>query len=147
MDFNDSDNYPWTMVRDEDDPNNYAAASTSLYDPVGRSDDWMVTAHIYIPDDRCYLQFDAQSFRENKKDSLYVLVWVTEDEFSSMNSERIAKFKAECDTIYAGIETPGDYEDFLAGDWTEHTASLQPYAGKTSTSLLSTAMKTKVVYS
>lgn len=130
MDFNDSDNYPWTMVRDEDDPNNYAAASTSLYDPVGRSDDWMVTAHIYIPDDRCYLQFDAQSFRENKKDSLYVLVWVTEDEFSSMNSERIAKFKAECDTIYAGIETPGDYEDFLAGDWTEHTASLQPYAGK-----------------
>mgnify|MGYP006981745892 CR=1 FL=1 len=58
------------------------------------------------------------------------MVWVTEDEFSSMNSERIAKFKAECDTIYAGIETPGDYEDFLAGDWTEHTASLQPYAGK-----------------
>ena len=48
MDFNDSDNYPWTMVRDEDDPNNYAAASTSLYDPVGRSDDWMVVIELVM---------------------------------------------------------------------------------------------------
>lgn len=130
MDFRDKDNYPWTMVRDEDDPTNFAAASTSMYNPAGKSDDWLILPHLYIPDDRCYLQFDAQSYRNNKVDSLYVLVWATEDEYSSVNSERIARFKAECDTVYAGIETPGFEETFLAGDWEERRVKLSQYAGK-----------------
>ena len=130
LDFVDADNYPWTAVRDEDDKFINDAASTEIYTPAGKSDDWLITPHLYIPDDRCYLQFDAQSYRDNKKDSLYVLVWATEDEYSSMNSERISKFKAECDTIYAGVETPGYEEDFLAGDWTEHVVQLPKYAGK-----------------
>ena len=129
-DFLDKDNYPWTMVQDEDNPGNYAAASTSAYSPAGKSDDWVVTPHLYIPDDRCYLQFDTQSLRKDKTDSLYVLVWATEDEYSSMTTERIDKFKAECDTVYAGVETPGKYEDFLAGDWEERRVQLTQYAGK-----------------
>lgn len=130
IDFTDGDNYPWTLVSDEDDLTNYVAASTSMYEPAGKSDDWLITPHLYIPDDRCYLQFDAQSYLKDKKDNLKVLVWATEDEFSSMNDERIALFKEQADVVYEATETPGAYEDFLAGDWEERIVSLSKYAGK-----------------
>lgn len=128
LDFDDADNYPWTVVTDNDNLTDYAAASTSMYEPAGRSDDWMVLPHLYMPDDRCYIQFDVQSFWFSKTDTLIVLVWDTDDEYSSMNDDRIALFKAECDTLYLGVESPGYVEDYLAGDWTERKLSLAAYS-------------------
>ena len=44
----------WWYAAD-DDYTNTCAVSHSMYTPAGKSDDWMVTPQLYIPDDKCYL--------------------------------------------------------------------------------------------
>lgn len=129
LDFADADNYPWSVVLD-DNGVDYAASTHSMYEPAGRADDWMVTPQIYLPDDKCYLKFMSQSFTEGKNDTLAVVVWAFDEAITALNSELIEQLKSDCDTIYFEREYPGTYQDSLAGDWTSHTIELSKYAEK-----------------
>ena len=129
LDFADADNYPWSVALD-DNGADYAASTHSMYEPSGRSDDWMVTPQIYLPDDKCYLKFMSQSFVEGKEDTLAVVVWAFDEAISALNTELVNKMKSESEIIYLEREYPGTYQDSLAGDWVSHTIELSKYAGK-----------------
>lgn len=119
----------WHFVRD-DDGNDPAACSHSMYTPAGQSDDWMVTPQIYIPDGLCKLNFDSQSYLNSKQDHLKVYVWESNNSYNTMNAETIARIKAEGTVIYDKVQTPGATEGVLAGEWTSNTVNLHEYAGK-----------------
>ena len=90
----DADNQPWNFsIRESDEGANYCMASHSMYAPSGRSDDWAVTPQIVIPDERCYLEFDAQSYHFAKSDSLTVIVYESEENYGALNAETIDKIK------------------------------------------------------
>ena len=129
LDFVDADNYPWSVALDNNGTD-YAASTHSMYETAGRSDDWMLTPQIYIPDDKCYLKFMSQSFTEGKEDTLAVVLWASDEQISALNTELISRIKAECDTLYFEREYPGVYPDSLASDWTSHVIQLQKYSGK-----------------
>ncbi len=127
----DADNTPWMPAWDEDDDTgNYAAASHSSYDPAGKSDDWMVTPQLYIPDDKATLTFKSQSYRNAKNDVLKVYVWPSEDIVTILTQNVIDKIRYNGDLVYNQKQTPGEKEDVLAGDWTNNTVDLSKYAGK-----------------
>lgn len=127
--FTNTANTPWIIARDEDDTN-MAAASHSSYTPAGKSDDWMVTPQVYIPDGKCELTFKVQSYRKDKEDKLKVIVWVSEKVLNELKAEDVEKMRTEGDVIYEEIESPGRNEDYLIGDWTQRNISLEQYAGK-----------------
>lgn len=121
--------YPWIPVRDEDDVN-YAAASHSCYDPAGKSDDWMVTPQLYIPDDKATLTFKSQNYRADKKDVLKVYVWESEDIVTILTQSIVDKMRYDGDLVYSEVQTPGASDDNLKDDWTVNSIDLSPYAGK-----------------
>ena len=127
----DADNTPWMPVRDEDDQvGNYAAASHSSYEPAGRSDDWMVTPQLYIPDDKATLSFKAQSYRNNKTDRLKVYVWASDDVVTILTQNIIDKIRYDGQLVYNEVLTPGAQEETLEGDWIVNSIDLSAYAGK-----------------
>lgn len=127
----DVDNTPWMPVLDEgDETANYAAASHSSYDPAGRSNDWMMTQQLYIPDDQATLTFKSQSFKATKNDLLKVYVWETEDIFTILTETLIDKIRYNGDLVYNAQQTPGSSENTLAGDWVTNRVDLSKYAGK-----------------
>lgn len=130
----DATNTPWGFVADdvpaEDGSWVYAAGSHSMYRVGGRSDDWMVTTQIYIPSNKCTLTWESQSYRNDKKDSLKVIVWEHDPVLNVLTKETVDKMKAEGKVVYAGLETPGKSETLMAGDWTQHVVDLAEYKGK-----------------
>ncbi len=127
----DTDNSPWIPSWDENvEVLNYAAASHSSYDPAGKSDDWMVTPQLYIPDEKATLTFKSQSYRNAKNDVLKVYVWPSEDVITILTQNVIDKIRYNGDLVYNKKQTPGAKEDVLAGDWTNNTVDLSKYAGK-----------------
>ncbi|MDE5841047.1 MAG: choice-of-anchor J domain-containing protein, partial [Muribaculaceae bacterium] len=130
MGFN-ADERPWIPVLDENDmTGNYAAVSHSSYDIPGKSDDWMVTPQLYLPDDKTILTFKSQSYRRNKKDVLKVYVWESEDVVTILTENVINKMRYNGELVYNQQQTPGDKEEVLDGDWTINSVSLSKYAGK-----------------
>ncbi len=130
LDFN-ADDRPWIPIYDDDVTEfNYAAASHSCYDPAGKSDDWMVTPQLYIPDDKATLTFKSQSYRNNKNDVLKVYVWATEDIVTILTENVVNKIRYNGDLVYNQKQTPGAKEEVLADDWTNNTVDLSAYAGK-----------------
>ena len=127
-DFTQKDR-PWIPVKDEDN-DDYAAASTSAYTPAGKSNDWMSTPQIYIPDEKCRLSFDAQGFRKSKNDTLEVYVYPSEETLNYLTSADIEKFKTSGNLVFKEILSPGISEDVLLGEWTNYTIPLNNYAGK-----------------
>lgn len=123
------DGYAWVPVRD-DDGSDMAVASTSAYDPAGASDDWMTTPQIYIPDNKCRLDFDAQGFRKAKNDKLKVIVYASETVYNYLNADICAKMRTEGEVLMDEVLNPGISEDLLAGDWTAYSFKLDKYAGK-----------------
>ncbi|MDE7347965.1 MAG: choice-of-anchor J domain-containing protein [Muribaculaceae bacterium] len=121
--------YPWIPTRDESDVN-YAAASHSCYDPEGKSDDWMVTPQLYIPDDQATLTFKSQNYRASKKDVLKVYVWESEDVVTILTPSIIDKIRYNGDLVYNQVQTPGESEENLKDDWTLNSVDLSQYAGK-----------------
>ncbi|MDE6290239.1 MAG: Ig-like domain-containing protein [Muribaculaceae bacterium] len=121
--------YPWIPTRDEDDVN-FAAASHSCYDPAGKSDDWMVTPQLYIPDDKATLTFKSQSYRANKNDALKVYVWASEDVLTILTQSIVDKIRYNGDLVYDKVQTPGASEENLKDDWLVNSVDLSPYAGK-----------------
>ena len=120
---------PWIPIRDEED-SDFAAASHSCYDPAGKSDDWMVTPQLFIPDDKATLSFKSQSYRNAKNDVLKVYVWESDDIVTILTQNIVDKIRGNGKLVYNQKQTPGSSEDNLAGDWTLNTVDLSEYAGK-----------------
>lgn len=100
--------YPWWQVRDDSSSTDQSAASHSMYNPVGKSDDWMVTRRMYIPDETCALTFDSQSYKKNKEDYLKVYVLATDDVYTvPITKSFIDRIKSEGELVYNEKQTPG----------------------------------------
>lgn len=127
--FADNNNYPWWVARD-DDATDMAATSHSIYSPSGKSDDWMVSPQIFVPDDLCYLCFDSQSYRFASEDYLKVYVIVDDNVYGYINDNIVAGFKENGTLVYDEKQSPGETEDVLMGEWTPNEVSLAEYAGK-----------------
>ena len=121
---------PWIPVREAVGDANYSAASTSAYSPAGKSDDWMVTPQIYLPDHKCRLEFQAQGYRKYKQDKLKVIVYASEAVLNYFDEEEAAEFRANGEVLMDEVVSPGQSEDNLSGDWTTYSFKLEKYAGK-----------------
>lgn len=125
----DRNDYGWAIVWDEND-NDIAASSHSMYSPAGKSNDWLIFPQLYIPDDKCALTFLSQSFLTGYQDYLKVYIWANEEEINMPSDELVARFAAEADLVYNELQSPGQDDNILAGDWKENYLSLAQYAGK-----------------
>lgn len=121
---------PWWPVRDSNESTDFALASHSMYSPAGKSDDWCSTPQLLIPDENCVLTFDSQSYLKDGIDRLKVMVLATDDLYGELTAERVARFRKEGDVILNEIQSPGESEDLLEGDWRHNVISLAKYAGK-----------------
>lgn len=127
----DADNSPWLFViRESKSSSDYCAASTSIYNPTGKSDDWMSIPRLSIENADYYLSFDVQSYYKSKADRLKVLVLEDDAVYSNFTKELYDKFKANGKVLYDEQLTPGESEEDLTGDWTHVEKSLAEYAGK-----------------
>lgn len=127
----DADNSPWLFViRESESSSDYCAASTSIYNPTGKSDDWMAIPRLSIENADYYLSFDVQSYYKSKADRLKVLVLEDDAVYSNFTKELYDKFKANGKVLYDEQLTPGELEEELTGDWTHVEKSLAEYAGK-----------------
>lgn len=125
-----SSQYGWMPVRSTSSSSNFAAASTSMYTPAGKSDDWMVIPLLNIPDQLCKLTFKSQSYRKSASDRLKIYVWETNNYYNALSSDIIEKLRAEATLVYDELQTPGEEEETLEGDWRDNTVSLKSFAGK-----------------
>ncbi len=121
---------PWVPVRESRESDDYSAASTSAYSPAGKSDDWMVTPQIYIPDAKCRLEFNGQGFRKYKQDKLKVIVYASDKVLNYFSKDNADEFRADGNVIMDEILSPGNSEDNLSNEWTTYSFKLDKYAGK-----------------
>lgn len=127
----DADNTPWNFViREDENSSDYCAGSTSVYNPAGKSDDWMAIPRLSIENGDYYLSFDAQSYRTGKTDRLKVMVLEDDAVYSNFTTELYNKFKTNGKVIYDEQLNPGSSEEGLTGDWIHVEKSLSDYAGK-----------------
>lgn len=127
----DADNQPWYFgLRENEETSDYCAGASSMHSPAGQADDWMVTNQLYLPNQFCYLAFDVQSYLKSKEDHLKVYIWTNEAVYSTMNEEIINRIKSEGTCIYDEVETPGESEENLSGDWKHRIIPLEQYAGQ-----------------
>ncbi|MCM1313189.1 MAG: choice-of-anchor J domain-containing protein [Bacteroides sp.] len=123
-------NSSWNLSVRDDGSSDACAMSVSSYTPAGKSDDWMVIPRLNIPDDMCVLSFDAQGYRSSKTDRLKVYVWACDEEFNVLSKDITERIKTEGELAFDEVLSPGASEQYLAGDWTSYTVSLEKYAGK-----------------
>ncbi len=127
----DADNQPWCFtIRESETSTDPCMASHSYYSPSGRSDDWTVTPQLNIPDERCYLSFDAQSYMTSKSDSIKVIILATDENISALSADNIARFKSEGKVVLHQRLYAGESDEALTGDWQHFDISLADYAGK-----------------
>lgn len=127
--FADASNYPWWVARD-DNANDLCAASHSMYNPAGKSDDWMVTPQLHLPDMLCSLHFKAQSFKHDATDSLKVFVWENNEVYNTLSANLCERIRLEGKLLLKEKLSPGSNENMLAGDWKDYEVSLSEFAGK-----------------
>ena len=126
----DADNQPWNFtIRQSNTSSKYYVASHSMYNPAGQSDDWLIIPQITVPDAYTNLLFKAQSYLEDKHDTLRVVVWPQDENISYFGDDRISKMKAGGD-VYTYALNIGAAEDSLDNDFTDYTLSLAKYAGQ-----------------
>lgn len=121
---------PWLMIRESEESVKMALAAHSMFSTPGRADDWAVTPQLFIPDARCYLRFEAQSYLHSKTDSLLVYAYVNDNGYSTLTSSIVDDIRANGDIVFAEQLTPGQFEEKLEGDWQTFTVDLARYAGK-----------------
>lgn len=127
----DADNQPWNFsTRDEEGLLDYCMASHSMYSPSGKSDDWAVIPQLHIPDGKCRLEFDAQSYREHKCDTLTVLLYCFDEYVSELSSDFVKQMAEGADTLVHARVYPGEREDMLVNDWQHFSIDLARYEGK-----------------
>lgn len=130
MGFADGQNYPWSIVLEDENSTDRIAASHSCYTEGGKSDDWMVIPQLYIPDGKCHLDFQAQSYRKNKADRLKVVVYESETAYEYLTKNTINLFKENGTVVFDQQLSAGDTEEGIEGEWTDYSVSLADYAGK-----------------
>ena len=128
--FADAQNFPWILVRDNESSTDMAAAAHSMYEEGGQAQDWMVTPQIYLPDDRCVLQFKSQSYLDGAGDRLKVLVWENEQVHQYLTDDLTARILQEATKVYDREQSVGTTEEGLDNEWTETTVNLSAWAGK-----------------
>lgn len=128
--FLNADQYPWTVVRESNETDDMAFASHSMYKDHGQANDWCVTANLEIPDEKCYLQFDAQSYLFSKEDYLKVIVYTNDKVINTLTPSIIADIEKNGDVVFNERLNPGQTEEGLAGEWTNYKVDLDKYAGK-----------------
>lgn len=131
----DQDNSPWIfVVRESESTSDYCAASHSMYNPSGKSNDWMALPQLQIENEFYHIEFDAQSYKLGRNDHLKVYVVEDDNVYSAPNmpDELRDKFLSEGDLIFDQQVTPGDdqNEEGLANGWQHFDLSLADYAGK-----------------
>lgn len=127
----DADNTPWYFgIRESEESYDYCAGSISMYNPAGKSDDWMVTTQIYLPNEFCYLDFNVQSYLSSKKDSLRIYIYTGDAVYTTINKDFIDRVKTEGVCIHAEQSTPGDHQEYLSGDWMHYRIPLGQFAEK-----------------
>ena len=130
----DADNNPWNFtLRDNDEATDYYAASHSMYNPAGQSDDWMSLPQLQIDNADYYLSFNAQKYLSNKHDVLKVYVLAAEEGYTTFTDALKERFLNEGDLVFEKELSFGKSQDNVASDWTDDTKfelSLADYAGK-----------------
>lgn len=127
----DADNTPWNFtIRENEESTDNCAASHSMYEPAGKSDDWMVIPQLNIPDEFCTLTFLAQSYKMNKKDTLKVLVYTSDENINALSAATVEKMRSEGDVVFNEQLNPGATEEGLSGEWTQYAIDLAKYSGK-----------------
>ena len=131
----DKDNSPWIfVVRESESSSDYCAASHSMYNPSGKSNDWMALPQLQIENEFYRIEFDAQSYKLGRNDHLKVYVVEDDNVYSAPNmpNELRDKFLSEGDLIFDQQVTPGEDQDEegLANGWQHFDLSLADYAGK-----------------
>ena len=121
---------PWYIVRSSNESSDMAFASHSMYTPAGKSDDWMVLPQLFIPDNKCSLQFDAQSYKNGMDDHLKVYAFVCDDVYNTLTRAIIDRILAEGTLVFDEQLTPGATEEGLEGEWTNYIVDLDDYSGK-----------------
>ncbi|RGN44580.1 MULTISPECIES: Omp28-related outer membrane protein [unclassified Bacteroides] len=130
MEF-DSNNTPWNFtIRETENSSDNCAGSTSMYSPAGKSNDWMSTIQLYLPNADYYLYFNSQSYKKDKEDRLKVFVWTNDAVLNNLSDDLIAQFEAKGKCIYDEIESPGESEEVLTGEWKQNKLSLAEFSGK-----------------
>lgn len=121
---------PWLLVRESEDATKMALAAHSMFSTPGRADDWAVTPQLFIPDSRCYLKFEAQSYLKSKSDSLKVYAYVNDNGFSTLSKAIVDDIKSNGIIIFNEQLAPGESEEGFEGDWQTYLVDLTAYAGK-----------------
>lgn len=121
---------PWALVRESTEATKMALAAHSMFSTPGQADDWAVTPQLFIPDSRCYLKFEAQSYLNSKTDILKVYAYVSENGFSTLSKSIVDDIKANGDLIFSERLLPGRSEEGFEGDWETYLIDLAAYAGK-----------------
>ncbi|MCD8235679.1 MAG: Omp28-related outer membrane protein [Prevotellaceae bacterium] len=127
----DKDNTPWNFsIRESTASSDFCAASHSSYFPAGKSDDWMVTPQLYIPDEKCILSFDAQSYRNGCEDRIKVIVFESDESYNYLTQSTMERMRSEGKLIVSEVLSPGLSEEDLSDDWQNISVSLAEYSGK-----------------
>lgn len=127
----DKDNTPWNFtIRESEESDDYCVASTSSYNPAGKSDDWMSIPQLFIENDDYYLEFDAQSYRKSKNDVLKIYALVEDATYDYFSEDLYNKFKENGKVIFDETITPGDSEDNLTDNWINYSIRLDEFSGK-----------------
>ncbi len=125
----------WTVLGDnQTDPYDQAICAHSMFSPAGTADDWMMTPRLYIPDAKCFLSFDAQSYLKSKQDVLKVYIYESDVVYNNITTDMVDALAADIREngrlIYDVVLTPGEAEEDLEGDWQNFVFDLAEYAGK-----------------
>lgn len=121
---------PWYIVRSDNETTDMAFAAHSMYISGGQADDWMVIPQLFMPDEKCSLQFDAQSYLNGMTDHLKVYAYVSDDVYNTMTRAIADKILAGGKLVFNEVLSPGKSEEGLEGDWTNYVVDLAEYAGK-----------------
>lgn len=128
--FQNGDEYPWWVCFNDDRTNSFYA-SHSMYNPVGKSNDWLFTPQLFIPDASCVLSFDVQSYLKGYEDRLKVYVLATDGIIDNFNSQAVAdRFLNEGTLIFNSVLSPGESEGGVDGEWQHVSYPLTDFAGK-----------------
>lgn len=126
----DADNTPWNFsIRDEDNYD-YCAASHSMYNPAGQSEDWMVIPQLNILNKDCYLTFKGQNYRKNKADKIKVIVLEENDRLGSLDKNFIDRMKKDGKVVFETRLLPGNEEETVTDDWRSYEVKLDEFEGK-----------------
>lgn len=125
-----ADYHPWMVVRESNESTDMAFGSHSMYVGGGRSDDWVTTEQIYIPDGSAYLEFDSQSWRKEASDRLKVYVYERRNNINLLSESIIEDIRANGVLIYDELQSPGENEETLTGEWTHNILPLADFEGK-----------------